>query len=269
MDQIQFLQFANTLPEAMLLVTAEGLVLAANQAAVEDLKLQHLVGARLHDLVVDDAEKVAKFLKLCRRSRNFTLGSFGFRRSSGASIEFRVEGALVQPKSVESPAVVMLRLTSKATALHQFVVLNRRIDDLGRELQLRMQAEARARVEQEKLRVTLNSIGDAVIATDEHGMVTMLNPFAERFTGWTIAEAIGTPLVDVFRIINESTRQPVNNPALVALREQRVVALANHTLLIAKDGTEWPIDDSASPIRDEAGRVIGAVLVFRDITDRK
>jgi PAS domain S-box-containing protein len=118
-------------------------------------------------------------------------------------------------------------------------------------------------------RVTLASIGDAVITTDSNGGVTFLNPVAQSLTGWTLAEAAGQPLDSVFRIINEASRQPVESPTVRALREGVVVGLANHSLLIAKDGTERPIDDSAAPIRNEQGEVAGVVLVFRDISERR
>ena len=119
------------------------------------------------------------------------------------------------------------------------------------------------------LRTTLASIGDAVIATDELGLVTFLNPVAVSLTGWTTAEAAGLPLEQVFCIVNESSRQPVENPASKALRDGVVVGLANHTVLVAKDGTELPIDDSAAPIKDEHGRVSGCVLVFRDVAKQR
>ena len=113
------------------------------------------------------------------------------------------------------------------------------------------------------------SIGDAVLVTDAEGRVTSLNPVAEALTGWSTPEAAGQPLPSVFRIVNEETRREVENPAIRALREGVVVGLANHTVLIARDGTERPIDDSAAPIRDAAGGVVGAVLVFRDISERR
>src|SRR5437870_3458120 len=119
------------------------------------------------------------------------------------------------------------------------------------------------------LRVTLSSIGDAVITTDTKGSVTYLNPVAESLTRWPQAEAAGIPREIVFKIINEKTRQAVENPATRALREGLVVGLANHTLLIAKDGAERAIDDSAAPIRNANGEVAGVVLVFRDVTDRR
>ena len=139
----------------------------------------------------------------------------------------------------------------------------------GSILLARGRSEGGAGKESDWLRIALASIGDAVIATDGEGRVTFLNGVAESLTGWPRAEALGRPLPDVFHIINERSRQPVENPALRALREGTVVGLANHTVLVARDGTERPIDDSASPMRDEAGATMGAVLVFRDVTERK
>jgi len=123
--------------------------------------------------------------------------------------------------------------------------------------------------ERERFRTTLSSIGDAVIATDTAGRVTFLNPVAEVLTGWSADGAAGEALRSVFHIVNETTRNEVENPADRALRNGAIVGLANHTVLIGRDGREHPIDDSAAPIRDAAGGVAGAVLVFRDITERQ
>src|SRR5260370_18841044 len=119
------------------------------------------------------------------------------------------------------------------------------------------------------LQVTLSSIGDGVITTDAEGNVTFLNPVAQSLRGWYEDEAAGLPLDPVFKIVNEETRRTVANPATRALREGLVLGLANHTLLIAKDGKEGPIDDSAAPIRNAKGEVAGVVLAFRDITERR
>ena len=124
----------------------------------------------------------------------------------------------------------------------------------------------RALVEsQERWRVTLESIGDGVIATDMHGVVTFVNSVALKLTGRTIASMVGRPLVEVFPIINETSRKPVTNPIQRVIREGVVVGLANHTLLVRPDGTEVPIHDSAAPILDDSQRLKGVVLVFRHI----
>jgi PAS domain S-box-containing protein len=119
------------------------------------------------------------------------------------------------------------------------------------------------------LSTTLRSIGDAVIATDALGLVTLMNPVAEELTGWDEAEAVGKPLEDVFCIVNEQTGEGVESPVTRVLREGIVVGLANHTLLIARDGTKRPIADSGAPLQDETGKIIGTVMVFRDITARR
>jgi PAS domain S-box-containing protein len=121
----------------------------------------------------------------------------------------------------------------------------------------------------ELLRDTLSSIGDAVITTDAEGAITFLNPVAETLTGWTNDQALGKDLALVFRIVNEETHREVENPALHALRAGLVVGLANHTLLIARDGAERSINDSAAPIRNDQGDIVGVVVVFRDITERR
>jgi PAS domain S-box-containing protein len=118
-------------------------------------------------------------------------------------------------------------------------------------------------------RVTLDSIGDAVIVADAGGQVSFLNGAAQALTGWSAADALGRPLTDVFRIVDETSRRPVESPLARVVREGLVVGLADHTLLVALDGTERPVDDSGAPIRDRDGTVIGAVLVFRDVTERR
>ncbi len=117
--------------------------------------------------------------------------------------------------------------------------------------------------------VTLSSIGDAVIATNNQARVTFLNPVAEELTGWPLVDATGQSLSEVFRIVNEETRQPVEDPGAKVLRMGTVVGLANHTVLLARDGREIPIDDSGAPIIGDGGDITGVVLVFRDISERR
>jgi PAS domain S-box-containing protein len=123
--------------------------------------------------------------------------------------------------------------------------------------------------QREQLAATLRSIGDAVIVTDSTGRIISLNAVAEQLTGWSGDEAVGVPLADVFRIINEVTRNSVESPVDRVIADGTIVGLANHTLLIAKNGVERPIDDSAAPIHGASGRLAGVVLVFRDTTERR
>jgi PAS domain S-box-containing protein len=123
--------------------------------------------------------------------------------------------------------------------------------------------------QREWFETTLRSIGDAVIATDDEGRVVFMNPIAERLTGWTLARARGRGCAEVFRIVDEESRRPAEDPVGRALAEGAIVGLANHTVLVGADGAECPVDDSAAPIRSRDGRIVGVVLVFRDVTERR
>ncbi len=178
--------------------------------------------------------------------------------------------------------VVITALRDEAGVLRGFAKVTRDLTErraaeenarrLAAEEAARLAAEAAAREvgrQREQLRVTLESIGDAVVVTDAAGAVTFLNPVAAVLTGWGPADAVGRPLAEVFRIVHEGTREPVESPVATVFRENRVVELANHTALLARDGREFPIEDSAAPIPGDGGAVGGAVLVFRDVTGRK
>ncbi len=140
---------------------------------------------------------------------------------------------------------------------------------LREDRQARDQAETALFAEKEKALVTLHSIGDGVITTDTRGMVESLNPVAEALSGWTNGDASGRSLKVVLDIINEHSRVPVENPVEKAIADNRVVGLANPTILLARDGRELSIEDSVAPIRDRQGAIIGAVLVFHDVSGRR
>jgi PAS domain S-box-containing protein len=140
---------------------------------------------------------------------------------------------------------------------------------IARDITERKQAEQAIRENREWLQVTLSSIGDAVIATNREGLVSFINPVAESLTGWSQQEADGVDLARVFSIFNEETRQRVESPIAEVLREGTIARLASPTVLIRRDGTEIPIDDSGAPIKDASGKILGAILVFRSVTERR
>ncbi|MGD9506015.1 MAG: PAS domain S-box protein [Syntrophobacteraceae bacterium] len=133
----------------------------------------------------------------------------------------------------------------------------------------RLRSEEELREQREKLQVTLTSVGDAVIATNAMGKVSFINPVAAKLTSWPREEALGKPIQEVFRTINERTGAPAEDVVGHVLRDGRLVALSNHTALVTRDGREIPIEDSAAPIRNDEGLVSGVVLVFHDVTERR
>ena len=156
-----------------------------------------------------------------------------------------------------------------ARTVIEFIIYSASIGLVIMFAELMLRARDRETEQKNLIRVTLASIGDAVITTDFDGRVTFLNPEAEHLTGWNLSEASGRPLSEIFRIINERTLQPMEDPIGVVFRTGGVVGLANHTVLISRSGERRPIDDSAAPIRHPDGSITGAVLVFRDVTSQR
>jgi PAS domain S-box-containing protein len=175
-------------------------------------------------------------------------------------------------KSVAENASAIVEVTSQNrvfSLLFTPIPGNDYVNLYGEEVTERVRAEEAVRESEERNRTTLQSLGDAVIATDGSGRITQMNPVAETLTGWLEAAARDQPLASVFRIVNEETRAPVESPVSLVLRKGQVVGLANHTVLIAKDGKERPIADSGAPIRNATGSTTGVVLVFRDQTEER
>ncbi|MBI5030956.1 MAG: PAS domain S-box protein [Chloroflexi bacterium] len=134
---------------------------------------------------------------------------------------------------------------------------------------IRKETEERLREQRGLLRVTLSSIGDAIIATDENGLTTFMNPVAQELTGCKLEDALGKPLNYCFNILDETTEKPIQDPVQHVLSKGSPNGLGPHSILLSKDGKRITIDDSAAPIRDENGRLVGAIFVFRDITERR
>ncbi|MFH2218396.1 MAG: PAS domain S-box protein, partial [Pseudomonadota bacterium] len=238
----------------------------------------------LHNVNVAAANHRLKLSEQTYRKRQYILSAiillaiilglaFGIRRSSLiAGPVNSVSKAARRVAAGDFDQIVTVKtgdeIESLANSFNTMTVkLKTMVEELQREITERRRAEDRLRESEQWLSTTLRSIGDAVIATDAKGLVCFMNPVAEDLTGWD--EAVGRPLKDVFKIINEQTGERAENPVDRVLREGVIVGLADHTTLIAKDGTKRSISDSGAPIRDEQGNIIGAVMVFRDITERR
>ncbi len=267
----EFSDLADILPEPTLLVTSEGRLAFANKAATALFKLAaaHLAGELLSRFVTESEVAVAALLKAGSRTSSPVPCSLTVAQPSGAMVRCRCECAIYRPRSPDSPALILLRLTRKEVASSQFLLLKQRIEALSKEIARRRCAEAALRETTARYRVTLESIGDAVIATDASGRITFMNAVAEQLTGWPLADGRGLHLDRVFVIVNEATREVVESPVTKILRVGGVVGLANHAILIRADGSELAIDDSGAPIRDDHGAITGVVLVFRDLSERR
>ena len=170
-------------------------------------------------------------------------------------LENRLAPAIFTPAAIQ---------TTEILAAHAAISIEnaRLVEDMKR-------TEEALAEEREHLAVTLHCIGDGVIATDTESRIVMLNRIAEELTGWTKAEAQGKPLTEIFRIVNERTRKPVESPVVKVLKSGQTVSLANNTVLLSRDGREISIADSAAPIYGKSGQVLGVVLVFRDVTEAR
>jgi len=175
----------------------------------------------------------------------------------------------VAQRSIAEDAMAKMKDSLEITVTERTAELTHANSLLINEIEQRKAIEHALFTEKQRALVTLESIGDAVITTDMQSKVTYINPVAERMTGWPKAKAVGRPVLEVFRILNASSRKLAANPVDVVLAHNKICGLANHTLLIGADGTEYDIEDSAAPLRDHNGTMMGVVLVFHDVSDAK
>lgn len=275
MDADNFTRFCGSLPDAMFLVSLDGTVLAGNAAAAAlcgrtdaELRSRPLV-----ELVCDSGATVQQLLRHGAGSAAHRQGELSFRGAGGSTRSCRIDSTPVPPPAAGGdPALILqcrelIRVSSNGPAAAS--TLSQKVAALSHEVAESQRAEASLYAQRESLRVILSSIGDAVIATDNHGRITFMNPVAEGLTGWTQDLAKGKALREVFHIINQTTRQAVEDPVSQVLHEEKVIALAHQTILVSRQGFERPVEDSAAPIRDDKGDVGGVVLVFRDASGRR
>ena len=277
--QVMPLSRANHDEEAFALARKGG---AAGMAAQEAMyKLDEL-----HDSIIAAADDSLELSEQdYRKSQNILLAviiltiilglAFGIKSSSfiaGAVNTVSKAAQLVAAGDLDQRVTVRTgdEIESMADSFNTMTSnMKRMVEELQHEISERKRAEEALRESEQWLSTTLRSIGDAVIVTDAQGLVTLMNPVAEDLTGWDEAGTVGKPLEDVFNIINEQTGYLAESPVARVMREGVLVGLADHTILIAKDGTKRSIADSGAPMRDEEGNIIGTVMVFRDITELK
>lgn len=268
MNASQFYQLYGMFVEPLVLVAPDGRLVAANTAAQSLIgrKQPELAGFALWELTLEPPEKTKSLLNRFWSSGQFLPGAITLRNGTPNGVRCRVEGAQVRTGET---AAVLLRLQHLDVSLTRFRTLNERITALHREILERQRVEQELFEQREWLRVTLSSIGDGVITTDVNANITFMNAVAESLTGCSAENAIGAPLEDVFRIISEDTRLPLETPAAKVLRRGTIADVAHHALLIASDGTEHPVADSGAPIHSPEGVLLGVVMVFRNITERR
>lgn len=269
MEEKTFLDFANAFPEAIVLLDTSGKILTINKKAKKILSLSRLdpIGQHLSQFVIIQKGSLKDSLRIWSRSRTPIPANIQWTSlPPDKAANIQCQAFLLQPSSDTESGKLVLRCVMGKSISRSFMELNQELKRYQAILQ-KLQASRNAlKDEHEKALVTLHSIGDAVITTDKRGVVEYLNPIAEDLTGWSNEESQGEPLAIIFNIINETTRQPAPNPVIRCLKEGRIVGLANHTALISRDGTEHVIEDSAAPIRNHQDKILGSVLVFRDVT---
>jgi PAS domain S-box-containing protein len=262
----ELLEKSDFFPDPVLLLSVDGTIETSNRHFAEQFGStpQALSGKRLHNLAALSAGAIEEYLRACAQSEKALRRSLEFKRR-GRVIPFRARGVAYPPTAAPEASQVLLYLQSVREGVRKAAGTAHRDADAQERQEIDGSLSRQARI----LEVTLASIADAVIVTDEEGRVTFLNAVAERLTGWSLEEARHRPLPAVFRIVNERTREPIEDPVGKVLRTGAMVGLANHTVLISRTGEEALIDDSAAPIQLPDGGIFGVVLIFRDITEQR
>ncbi len=248
-NEARFRAFIEQSPVAIGLFNLNGLGAYANQKFMDILGLKNLeemIGRPAHEFFVPQFREDS-----IERTR---------RRLAGLPVPVEYESICLRSDGTEFPVQMAVAPIQFSDGISSIAFLT---DITERKL-----AEETIRKSEENLSITLHSIGDGVISTDENGLIVQMNPVAETMCGWTLAEAKGKSFAEVFRIINSESREPSVDPVEFVIEKGLTVELANHTVLISKDGTEYQIADSAAPIKNKDGKILGVVLVFSDVTEK-
>lgn len=260
------------LPSPMLLLDREGRVTAVNGSACELLARprDELFAVALQDLS-PTPDRLDRLLAEGWRSSRARPARIQLRDQRGHIHDLAVHVSAAQAVGdPDAAAFLLLQLREASAATRNFFALSEQIAAQHREIAQRRQVELELRHQREWLDVVLNSIGDAVLTASATGEVTWMNPHAERLTGWKVDEARGRLLWEVFRVVDEVSRQPIVAPIAQCLQHGgRAIAIADDAVLLSREGREYGIDDSAAPIRNEHGHVLGVVVAFHDVTEQR
>jgi PAS domain S-box-containing protein len=265
----------NLLPEPVVLTNRTGHVTAMNAAARTRLGIgasSDVSGIRVHDLVEDDAETIDRLLRQFARSNRLSFGSVRCKSLDKHEelAPCRCEGGTLPGVSApDGGPMLLLRVLTRETTTRRFLALNEKIGALNRENRERQRVEQALQAQSRWLETTLTSIGDAVVATDGEGRVTFINRVAEELSGWHREDALGRDVEEVLEIRDQETWNVVGTPVQEVLRERTLAPMHNSAVLVGKHGLQIPIDDSAAPILNTERELLGVVLVFRDISERK
>ena len=256
------------LPDVALIISSNGSILAVNPGAETFFNSSTFVNSSLYDLVKKDSHTNTKaYLRQCARSNQAVVGSIKLNESFQNQI-FTSYGAVLEARTKDCEAIILLRMQAKQASNVRFLTLQKQIDDLNKEVSRRLQAETELKNQTNWFQVSLASIGDGVIITDEHSQVLFLNPVAERLTAWNVDQAINQAVTDIFTLVNEDTHEPIINLVQQAITEGSVKTNNINTLLINKYGERTNIETSAAPIiLDE--EVAGVIIVFHDISEKR
>ena len=255
-SEARFRAISDASPLGILVTDKQGSCLYTNAAyqRISGLSFEAALGMNWKVAIhSDDRERVFSEWQDAAQNQNPFQTEFRFLREDQSVVWTRVNAAAMR----------------HGTKLYGYVQTVEDVTERKSEDVLLQDAQERLFEEKERAQVTLNSIGDGVLTTDPHGNITYLNRVAEEMTGWPWQDAAGRPLAEVFGVIDGATRQPVRNLAELAVQQDAIVSLDIHSVLVRRDGYEAGIEDSAAPIHDRHGRVIGAVLVFHDVSDSR
>ncbi len=256
------------LPDAAAVLRADGGLVECNASFARLVGEQGTLAASIRDLVNGSTTNFDRALNQAVQSKQLIAARISLRTETGIR-ELAVEAGRLTPDHVEAPPLVLFRVQPCSAGAGDTELLGRKVEQLSEEVVLRRRAEAALREQREWFRATLSSIGDGVIRTDRDQRITYMNPRAEAMTGWSVDEARGQHISNVFRAVHETTGAAVDDPLAQVLRTGESVKLASHSVLIGRDGVRRAIEDTAAPVHDGDGQLCGIVLVFHDVTDRR